>query len=425
MSHLPPSPPGFYGWRIVWALAISTTVAYGVLYYSYTVFVKAMEQELAWSRAETSGAFGLAMLVAGLVAPVLGRVLDAQGARGVMSLGSVLAGLAVLAWSWVESLLGLYLVWALLGVTAAATFYDPAFTTIAVWFRRFRPQAMLTVTLVAGLASTIFVPLASWLLASLGWRGAVRVLALLMLACAPMLWLVLRQHPRDVGQTIDGVPELPPQSEHTSVEPLETLQNNADAPVVFWKTPIFWALASSFALARTAMSVLGPHLVPLLLERGMVPGQAALIPAAVGVLQLLGRSVLLPLMNSMPLVSLTAANFMVHGLGVLALLLAQYGFSLVFTGTFVVLYGASNGALTLTRAALIAELFDTSIYGRVNGVISLLVSVVGALMPVVAGVLHDQSGDYQSSLGLLVAVLALASLMMVRLGTSKPAAMRF
>ncbi|NJK43686.1 MAG: MFS transporter, partial [Pleurocapsa sp. SU_196_0] len=205
-SRIPDSRiPAFHGWRMVWALAVSTTVAYGVLYYSFAVFVQPMEREQGWNRAQTSLAFSLAMLVAGLVAPALGRVLDRHGSREVMSLGALASSGLLMIWAQSSSLPWLYATWVGLGVCASATFYDPAFTAVAVWFRRHRARAMLTITLVAGLASTIFVPLDTWLLARLGWRDAVRVLAGLMLLTAPLLWFTLRHHPSDLGQFVDGL----------------------------------------------------------------------------------------------------------------------------------------------------------------------------------------------------------------------------
>jgi sugar phosphate permease len=140
---------------MVFALAVSTTVAYGVLYYSFAVFVKPMELELGWNRAQTSFAFSLALIVAGLVAPFLGRVVDRQGARLVTSLGAILAAVTVFLWSRVSSLEMLYLTWALLGFTMTATFYDPAFTVVAVWFRAGRSQAILISAGVTALPSSL------------------------------------------------------------------------------------------------------------------------------------------------------------------------------------------------------------------------------------------------------------------------------
>lgn len=379
---------------MVWVLAISTTVAYGVLYYSFAVFVQPMEQELGWNRAQTSAAFSLAMLVAGLFAPFLGRVLDKHGARAVMSLGALGSSGLLLLWSVTPSLPLLYATWFGLGLCAAATFYDPAFTAVAVWFKQHRARAMLTITLVAGLASTIFVPLDTWLLETLGWRSAVRVLALLSLLTVPLLWLVLRRHPADIGSSVDGLPE---QAKPEAQAVVSTIN--------FWHSKIFWSVALAFALARTAVSVLAVHLVPLLRERGYSSLFAASVAASIGVLQLVGRVFFTSLTARAALIILSSLTFLVHGIGILFLTSATD----VGVWGFVLFYGATNGAITLTRAALLGELFASSIYGRVNGLVSLFSALSGALMPFFAGVLHNQTGDYQLVLWLLVGTLAISS----------------
>ena len=389
---------------MVWTFAFSTTVAYGVLYYSFAVFVQPMEQEMGWNRAQTSGALSLSALIGGLVAPLIGRVLDKHGSRFVMSLGSVAAAALLLLWAQTSSLLMLYAVWACLGVTSAMTFYDPAFTAIAVWFKRDRARAMLTVTLVAGLASTIFIPLDTWLLSALGWRGAVRVLAALMLLTALPLWIVLRRHPSDVAQGVDGILEPVP----ATLEQM-SLGSSSIAQTDWLQSRAFWSVAVAFALGRMAVSVLAAHLVPLLTERGYTRAVTATIAGAIGVLQLVGRVFFTGLTSSSTLIWLSSATFAVHGLGVLALALGGNAGIWVF----LVLYGTTNGAITLTRAALLAELFPPSVYGRVNGAVSLSVAVSSASMPFVAGVLHTYSGNYDLTLWLLTAALAVSSLVIL------------
>jgi MFS family permease len=382
---------------MVWALAVSTTVAYGVLYYSFAVFVKPMELELHFNRAQTSGAFSLALIVAGLFAPFLGRIVDKQGARVVTSGGAVLAALAVFLWSRVSSLEMLYLTWAVLGFTMSATFYEPAFTVVAVWFRAQRSRALLVITLVAGLASTIFVPLSTFLLEQIGWRDGIAALALIQLLIAPMLWLIVRRHPHDLNLEPDGLAREP-QINAPAPQPLD--------PVHFWRSSVFWSLALGFALARMAVAALAPHLVPLLRERGFSSVFAATIAGSVGVLQLGGRLIIVPMTSRVTLTMLTAVTFVLHGLGILLLTSS----SQVSVWGFVILYGSTNGAITIARAALTAELFPTRVYGLVSGAISLVVAFSTSLAPFLAGVLHQQSGNYQSTLWVLVALLAISSL---------------
>jgi cyanate permease len=126
------------------------------------------------------------------------------------------------------------------------------------------------------------------------------------------------------------------------------------------------------------------------------------------VLQLAGRLLITPLSGTnprLPLALLTALMFAIHAFGV-ALLAVQTDWGV---WGFVLLYGSSNGAITIMRAALTAELFDTRVYGVVSGGVSLVVTLVSALMPFVAGVLHEASGDYRSTLWLLVLTTVLAS----------------
>ncbi len=397
----PQSNKNFYGWKMVWALAISTTVAYGVLYYAFAVFVKSMELELGWNRAQTSGAVSLSFVIGALVSPLLGRLTDRHGARGLMTIGTVIASLLVFAWSRVVSLPMLYVIFAALGMTSSATFYDPAFTAVAVWFKRDRSRALLVITLVAGLASTIFVPFSTFLLERIGWRDAIAVLALVLLATAPMLWLVLRRHPEDMDTTVDGLPEM-----------LETNPRPILAPPATrdWiRSSTFWSIAIGFALARLAVSTLAPHLVPLLRERGYSSAITATLAGSVGVLQLAGRLLIAPLTRIMSLSVLTATTFFVHGLG-LVMLATQTDAGV---WAFIALYGSTNGAITIARAALTADQFDNRIYGAVSGGLALVVGLTGAFAPFLAGVLHQQTGNYQSTLWLLIAGLGVGTVVIL------------
>jgi MFS family permease len=154
-------PPLYYGWLVVGALAITEPISWGILFYGFGVMLTPIQQELGWSQAELTGAFSLMLLVSGLTAVPVGRWLDRHGARGLMTLGSCLAVLAIIAWAQVQTLVGFYGVWLAIGVINAMSLYEPAFTVTATWFVRRRAQALTLLTLGGGLASVIFVPLAT------------------------------------------------------------------------------------------------------------------------------------------------------------------------------------------------------------------------------------------------------------------------
>src|SRR5215470_18519172 len=115
----------YYGWVLVVALGVTETISWGILYYAYTVYLTPMGAELGWSRGDLTGAFSLAVLLAGLAAIPVGRWLDRHGPRLLMSVGSIVASVLVLDWSRVANLQQLYIIWALIGLTMSATLDDP------------------------------------------------------------------------------------------------------------------------------------------------------------------------------------------------------------------------------------------------------------------------------------------------------------
>ncbi|MBK8026584.1 MAG: MFS transporter [Chloroflexi bacterium] len=140
----------------------------------------------------------------------VGAWIDRHGARHLMTLGSVCATLLVIAWSTVSTLPAFYALWIGLGICGAAVLYDPAFAVVAHWFHARRSTALVVITLAAGLASTIFLPLSDALLNAFGWRMAVLILGLFLgVVTIPLHLLVLRRRPEDMGLLPDGAVQQP------------------------------------------------------------------------------------------------------------------------------------------------------------------------------------------------------------------------
>ncbi len=225
--------PFFYGWVIVATLAVTETVSYGILYYAFAIFIDPMRAEFGWSSSAVTGAFSLALLISGFSAPLVGMWLDRRGPRLLMTAGSVVGTMMVLAWSRVDSLLPYYAIWLGMGFAMATTFYEPAFATLTRWFERDRRRAIVYVTLVAGFASTIFLPVASWLEERYGWREALVALAVVLgvMTILPHA-LVLRRRPEDLGLHPDGAAAA-----SISVSASSTAFSTAPPPTVPRQTP--------------------------------------------------------------------------------------------------------------------------------------------------------------------------------------------
>jgi MFS family permease len=391
----------YYGWTIVWTLAVTETISWGILYYAFAVFLVPMQTELGWSTPEITGAYSLALLVTMILSPPLGYWLDRAGPRVPMTLGSALGTILLVVWARVESLPGFYLIWAGIGVALALTLYEPAFAAASTWFVRGRSRALLVLTTVAGLASTIFLPVAGWLIELLGWRDALLVLAILLgVTTIPAHALVLRRRPEDLGLLPDGElagpdqPPLPPQGVALS----HALRD-----------PAYWWLNSAFFLGMVAAVAIGIYLIPILLERGESLARATFITGLIGAAQVGGRVATTALERRVPEQALGAAVFALQAIA-LAVILVTSGLALTLLA--VALLGAGRGGVTLMRATLVADRYGRANFAAISGIPAAAQMAARAVAPGGAGLLVTWLGGYAPMLAVLVAIAICATLAM-------------
>jgi len=384
-----------YGWVIVAALSVTETVTWGIVYYGFPVFLRSMERDLGASRVAVTGAFSVGLGVSALAAMPVGRWIDRRGARGLMTAGSCLATALTFAWARVESLPALYAIWFLMGFALAATLYEPAFAVVVSWFARGRDRALLTVTLVAGLASTIFMPIEAWLLARMGWRAALTALAVVLAAITiPIHAVVLRRGP--VGGAAAG--RLPGAAGHPTAAGL-TLGAAA-------RTVVFWVLAAAFFVSNFATAALSTHLIPYLVARGYSAGAAATMVGWMGAMQLPGRMLFVPISARLGARWMLAAVFLAQAIGLGQLPLLPLIGTLV---PFILLQGAANGMATLARATSLAAIFGPRHYGVIAGAVALGANGARAVGPVGASLLWVGLGSYPAVFWVLGGALAVAA----------------
>ncbi|MET0556821.1 MAG: MFS transporter [Vicinamibacteria bacterium] len=395
-AHPPAAGPArpYYGWPMLACLSAAETLSWGVLYYSFAVFVRPIEQETGWSRAQVTGAFSAALLASGLAAVPVGRWLDAHGARGLMTAGAAAGALLLAALAGVSSLPALYAVWIGLGVVMAAVLYEPAFAVVATWFVRRRDRALTILTVSAGLASTLVVPLTTWLVAAYGWRRAALGLAAL-LACTtvPLHGLTLRRSPAAVGQHPDG-DLVPPDTAPIAVRPAAA------------SDPRLWAFTGALTLVSLVTVAATVHLVPYLVGEGSTPARAASTVGLIGVMQLPGRLAFGRARRAFAWPSLAAAVFLLQA-AALAMLAGTTGDAPL--AAFAVLFGVGNGMATLLRASTLAELAGPDRYGSTGGVVSLFTTLGRAAGPLLASLAYVASGSYRAVLAGMVALLVAAA----------------
>ena len=301
-------------WAIVGALSITETVSWGILYYAFAVFLLPMQRELGFSTPQLTGAFSVALLISAVAGVGAGRYLDDRSPRALMTAGSVAGALLVLAWSRVDSLIAFYALWAGIGLVMATVLYEPAFVVLAKWFpaAKERRRALTALTLVAALASFIFLPLSQALVDAHGWRDALVVLALILAGVTiPLHALVLRKAPEVEAGDHSAAPSSTPSDALTSRP--------------------FWLLTGAFFLATftgIAVTVLG---IPFLLERGYSAPFAAFAVGLIGISQIPGRAIFAALAARLPPAWATTGVFALIAIGI-GVVVGVHGTAAVIVG---------------------------------------------------------------------------------------------
>ena len=399
-------------------LSLPQLITWGSVFYTFSLLMTPLEAELGMGRAESSLAFSLALLAEGLMAYRVGRWIDAGHERRVMTLGSVWVGLGLLGHSFVTSVAGFYAAWIWLGLGMAATLYNPAFAVVTRRFAQDFRRAIITLTFLGGLASTVFIPLFAWWMELWGWRQALWALAALqLLVCAPLHGWLLQGAPRPPPLQGEDPPSEKADATRLADVPtnpeaqLPTPRPNEQDPTVPVREHLrhapFWLLALFMVLTMSVTSALPAHMIALLQESGLSLAWVLAIPAAIGVIQVLGRLVLFVFERYW---DVHAANRWIPTLipaGIVALLIG--GLSPLASLLFVLLYGLGNGMNTIVKGTAMAQYVSRAHVGQLNGLLGLPIALARAAAPLTLGLLWSPQHGYTLALWWLLAASLLGT----------------
>lgn len=382
-------PPDRMPWGFVGSLAIAQLVSWGSLIYAFTLFIAPMGQELGWTKPQLTLAYSLGLAASGLAAVTVGTLIDRGHGRLVMTGGSLAASMLLVAWARVESYPAFILIWIGIGATMSAVLYDPGFAVLTRRLGALSRRGITAMTLVGGFASTVFIPLTHLLIQELGWRGALLALAALNGVMVFIHALVVPAGPADLG--------------------IRTSQAHAQTSGTARRVlglRAFWGFVITSVLHGAVFTGFAVHMIPLLVERGLS------LDAAVGAFSLIGPAQV----AARVVIATTERRVGMRAIGVATTALAVTAFALLwFVGPgswlvvpFVLLYGASNGMMTIVRAVLPAELFGRADYGAIQGMISAPATLSKAISPFAFGALWALAGGYNAVLAVAV-TLSLAT----------------
>ncbi|MDX3534679.1 MFS transporter [Streptomyces sp. MB09-01] len=368
------------------ALCATQITSWGIVYYAFPVLLPRLTADTGWSTNAATAPFSLALLVSAVAGIPLGRILDRRGPRAVMTVGSALGTLALLLIAAAPNLTAFTIGWLLAGVAMAATFYPPAFAALTRWWGPTdRVRALTIVTLAGGLASTVFAPLTAVLAEHLSWRQTYAVLAVILAAITiPAHALALRA----------PWPAAPPQQPTVDRTPIP-------------RSRPFLLLAAAFTLSSFAMYAVVMGLIPLLMERGATPTEAAWALGLGGAGQTLGRTLYASLSARTSVTTRTVTLIALGGATTAALAVVPGPVPLLVL--FAVLAGVVRGNLTLLQATAVTDRWGTTHYGRLSALLGAPAHITAALAPWAGAALAGPLGGYPHLFAALAALSLIAT----------------
>lgn len=391
-----------YGWVVVALTLLVVTTAAGVRS-APGVLIRPLESDFAWSRGQISLAIALSLVTYGLAAPFSARVTERFGLRGMMLGFLTISGIGLALSTTIAQLWQLHLLWGIvvgLGTGGVATVLGA--TVANTWFTEKRG---LVVGMTGGASSAgtlIFLPLLVFVTSEFGWRAALALLAVVMLAVIlPLTFLLMRSRPADLGlQTYGMRADAPRVALDETLVPMRQALRTAD----------FWLLSSTFFVCGfTTIGLIGSHFIPHATEHGFTEAQAAGILSAIGAMNVIGTTLSGWLCDRYPPRILLAGYYLFRALSLLAL---PFITTLPFMSLFAIVFGLDYIATVPPTVMLTAQRFGRRSVGTIYGWITFTHMVGGATASYFAGYIHDVSGDYAIAiyvaglLGLFAAMLA-------------------
>ena len=411
----------FYGWTIVGVGFLANVGSAFALASTLSIFLKPLTADLGVSR----GVFSLLRtgegIIAALIAPLVGTLVDRHGGRWLMALGAAIVGVGYLILGHVENFTQFVLIrLTLVTLGDSMMGYMVVNVIIAQWFLRRRGRALAFSSMGVGFAKVCMPIAAAWLIVSVGWRESWMVfgIATMAVVVAPALLLVKRS-PEDMGLSPDGA-AAPLASEASTGT--QRKSQPAIEPEVVWtrreamESRAFWLLVITFGIASVGVTGLNLHVYPYVTDLGHPPVIAATVMSVIASMQLaspLGWGLLAERID----VRLAAVlRFVVQAVG-LGLATLTGNLFCLYAGFF--LYGIGLGGNLVLPEILWADYFGRRSLGKVRGLGVLISQLMAAAGPPFFGFLFDLTGGYGLSFTIFGGALIISAFLSLLLRPPK------
>lgn len=388
----------FYGYVIV-ALGFFINLVLGGAQYTFSVFFEPLSQDFGWTRAATSGAFSLYMILHGTLYIFTGRLNDKLGPRIVMSLCGLIIGAGYALMSLTSQIWHIYLIYGVIIAIGMSGGYVPLVSTVTRWFLGRRKRGLMVGIAVAGIGmgTMVFPPLTTWLISNYGWQTSYVIIGIIAFVIIMSSAQFLRRAPEHVIQSGSDGSSIDSQQQGL------TLQQSL-------KTRQFWLLSVAYFGFGLLLQAIMVHLVMHARGLGISAGNASSLFMVIGGSSVIARITMGNAADRIGNRSIIIGSFLLMGSAVAWLFFAKEIWSLYL---FSIAFGIGYGGLVSTQSPIIADLFGIKSHGIILGVIVSVVTLGSAAGPVIAGAVYDASGSYHAAFGICVGFAVLGILLIL------------
>jgi MFS family permease len=393
----------YYGWWIVVSGFFISLYTTGVINFGFTAVFDPIVKEFGWSYTQISLASSLRGLETGLLAPLIGYLVDKWGPRKPLIIGILILGLGCLFLSKVNSLGMFYFAYVLIAIgvsTCGGTLFN---TAIVAWFQK--RTTMASGILTSGVAiGGLMVPVVTITIDRLGWQMAMISLGLGMwIICLPLAFLI-KNKPKEANNLPDSSQEITLENSH--IKNQESNQPDI-TPIQAIRSRTFWHICLSLLIQGIVLSAILTHVMPYLSTLGFTRTTSSLVASGIPLFSILGRLGFGWLGDKNYKLRLTALGFIFTSLGLFFFgFIAQAGVWVL--APFFICIGLGYGSYPM-RVSLVKEYFGRSRFGTIHGFVQGMVMIGNVAGPPLAGLVYDNSGSYQNIWYIFAAIVILSS----------------
>lgn len=373
----------FYGYVIVLLSSYMMMAIVGT-HYSFGVFLGPILEEFGWTRALTSGAYSLRVLLICCSGFVAGRLNDRLGPRFILTAAGLFSGLSYLLMSQTSAAWQVYLFVGLMGGIGIGSTITPLLSTIPRWFVKRRGMAMGLSLATCGLGSMIIPPVATQLTESYGWRFTFVIIGSVILISVTIAAQFLKRDPSQTGQMPYGGDKVMPESSE--------LQHRKVSLQEIVRTRQFWALGGIYACVYSCNGTISLHIAINATDIGISAINAASVLAVIGGAGVAGRIVMGVVADRIGNKRALICGFLLMSVSLIWLLIAH---EIWMFHLFAIVFGFAYGNLVVLESPLAADLFGLGSLGILIGGVEFVSCGLSAPSTVIAGYIYDITNSYQ------------------------------